>query len=147
MLFRSPHTTPPPPCPTPGLPLRCSCSSAEAQGKSKPWAWSHEDCSPASPASPRCALPRTCSRCRSRCRLSRVSPAAIPGCPCPSSPCLGLLPLFSCRPCLALGLGMDPEPLEDTLARWPVTDCLLPAYAGPPVQASTYPHQKRGARA
>lgn len=28
---------------------------------------------------------------------------------------------------LALGLGMDPEPLEDTLARWSVTDCLLPA--------------------
>ena len=57
----------------------------------------------------------------------------------PSSPWLGLLCLFSCGSCLALGLGMDPEPLEDTLAQLVSDKTASPQLvAGPPVQASVY---------
>lgn len=134
LCLPAPATThhPSTPCPSPGIPLCCSCSSAKAQGKSKPWAWSHEDCSPASPASRGARFPAPVP----------AAGAIATGCPeCPQlpSPAARVLPAlgWDCRLCSPvvpvwpLGWAWTPKPLEDTLACWSVTDCLLPACCRP----------------
>lgn len=130
----------PPPCLTPDLLMRCSCSSAEAQGNSEPQAWPMRTTAvPHQPA--RALLPH----------LSPLQEPAAAGCPeCPQPPPrlpVSFQALVGTVAPLFWPLGWviwTPATPRRHPPRWSVTETASWLVACPPVQASTYSHQKRG---